>query len=81
MRYENRKYIIITTKEASSIIDYSKVLETSNSTLRYNNDKTKTIVKFEGDTPDFLEGKTDYTYTEIISIVNDINGEWYSEDD
>jgi len=73
----NRKYIIVNSDEVSSL-DFSKVMETSVDTLRYNNDKTKTFIKFTGDTPDFLEGKAEYTHSEILSILNDINGGWYS---
>ena len=51
------KYTILTSSEVSSI-DFSKVLEDSASTLRYNNDNTKTFVKFNGNTPSFLDGKT-----------------------
>ena len=52
----NNKYTIITKEEVASV-DFSQVLETSANTLRYNNDGTKTFVKFEGDTPSFLNGK------------------------
>ena len=51
------KYVILTASEVSSI-DFSKVLEDSTSTLRYNNDNTKTFVKFTSDIPSFLDGKT-----------------------
>ena len=51
------KYVILTASEVSSI-DFSKVLEDATNTLRYNNDNTKTFVKFRGDTPSFLNGKT-----------------------
>jgi hypothetical protein len=52
------------------------VIETSAQTLRYNIESdlgpagTKTFVKFEGDTPDFLEGKTQYTHSEIIETLS-----------
>ena len=62
----NRKYIIITKDEVASV-DFSQVLETSANTLRYNNDGTKTFVKFEGNTPSFLNGKTQYTHTEMLT--------------
>ena len=73
------KYVIITSDEVSNV-DFSKVKETSASTLRYNNDNTKTFVKFKGDTPSFLNGKTQYTYSQIIAILDDEDGEWYSEE-
>lgn len=61
----NRKYVIITASEVSSV-DFSKVLETSANTLRYNNDNSKTFVKYEGNQPSFLDGKTEYTHDEIL---------------
>ena len=72
----NRKYTIITKEEVSSV-DFSQVLETSANTLRYNNDRTKTFVKYRGTQPSFLSGKTEYTIGEIHVILNDVNGEWY----
>ena len=74
-----KKYVIITSNDISSV-DFTKVQETSVDTLRWNKDNTKTFVKFTGDTPSFLNGKTQYTYSEILTILNDINGEWYIED-
>ena len=62
----NRKYIIITKDEVASV-DFSQVLETSANTLRYNNAGTKTFVKFEGNTPSLLNGKTQYTHTEMLT--------------
>ena len=73
----NRKYVIITASEVSSV-DFSKVLETSANTLRYNNDNSKTFVKYEGNQPSFLDGKQEYTHSEIRSIVTDVNGEWFT---
>ena len=55
----NRKYVIITKAEVANV-NFDQVLETSSSTLRYNNAGTKTFVKFEGNTPSFLDGKTQY---------------------
>ena len=74
-----KKYVIITNDEVSSI-DFTKVQETSVDTLRWNIDQTKTFVKFNGDTPSFLTGKTQYTNDEILDILDDVNGEWYIED-
>tara|TARA_R100001463_G_scaffold102496_1_gene156913 strand:+ start:1194 stop:1436 length:243 start_codon:yes stop_codon:yes gene_type:complete len=74
-----KKYVIINSSDVSSV-DFSKVQETSVGTLRWNIDNTKTFVKFTGDTPSFLDGKTQYTYEEILTTLNDVNGEWYIED-
>ena len=74
------KYVIITSSEVSSV-NFSEVINTSASFLRYNNDNTKTFVKFEGSTPSFLDGKTQYTNAQILAILNDEEGEWYTEDE
>ena len=73
------KYVIITSSDVSSV-DFSKVQETSVDTLRYNRAETKTFVKYTGDKPSFLEGKTEYTNEEILAILNDVDGEWFVED-
>ncbi len=67
----SRKYVIINSDEVSSV-DFSQVDETSENTLRYNIDPagTKTFVKFDSDTtPSFLVGKTQYTHSEILTIL------------
>ena len=76
MAKADRKFVIINSAEVSSV-DFSEVLELSADTLRYNNDNTKTFVKFEGDTPSFLDGKTQYTYSDSKAILGDENGEWF----
>tara|TARA_R100000988_G_scaffold71495_1_gene36943 strand:- start:17 stop:244 length:228 start_codon:yes stop_codon:yes gene_type:complete len=73
----NKKYIIITKDEVANV-DFSQVDETSVNTLRYNNDGTKTFVKFEGTTPSFLNGKTQYTHSEILAELS--KSEWIIED-
>ena len=61
-----KTYVIIDASEVANV-DFSQVQETSADTLRYSLDGTKTFVKFEGDTPSFLEGKTQYTHSEILA--------------
>ena len=62
----SRTYVIIEAGDVSGV-DFSQVLETSANTLRYNNDETKTFVKYEGSQPSFLNGKTIYTHAEILT--------------
>ena len=76
MAYENRKYVIIESSEVSSV-NFAEVIETSADTLRYSVDETQTFVKFEGDTPSFLDGKTQYNHSEILNILN--GSEWTPE--
>ncbi len=75
--FENRKYVIINSSDVSSI-DFEKVIEISETSLRYNKAGNKTFVKFEGDTPEFLSGKTQYTHSEILQELN--KSEWIIED-
>ena len=77
MAYENRKYVIIDASEVSSV-DFSKVVETSADTLRYSLGDSQTLVEFEGDTPSFLEGETQYTHSEILNILR--GPEWTPEE-
>ena len=76
--FENRKYVIISKDDVSSV-DFSQVFETSADTIRYSNDKSKTFVKYEGSQPSFLSGKTEYTHSQILAILNDESGEWWSD--
>lgn len=74
-----KKYVIIDAEDVSSV-NFSQVCETSEGTLRYSTDGTKTFVKFEGDTiPSFLSGKTQLSADEIRVILNDPSGIWVTE--
>jgi len=73
-------YVIINTSDVSSI-DFSQVHETSADTLRYNIAGTKSFVKFTGSTPSFLSGKTQYNHSQIITILDDPDGEWRYEEE
>ena len=73
-----RKYVIITSDDVSSV-DFTKVEETSVETLRWNNDKTKTFVKYTGSKPGFLYGKTTYSIDQLLTILNVEDGEWWTD--
>jgi len=73
-----KKYVIITSDDVGSV-DFSQVQETSIDTLRWNNDKTKTFVKYVGDKPSFLNGKTEYTVDELLAILDVVDGEWWRD--
>ena len=75
---EDRKYVIIGKDDVSSV-DFSQVMETSADTLRYSNDGNKTFVKYNGSQPSFLSGKTEYSHSEILAILNEVDGEWWSD--
>ena len=73
----SRNYVIIDASEVSSV-DFDQVLETGPSTLRYSLNGSQTFVKFEGDTPSFLEGKTANTHSEMLEIL--AGEEWTSSE-
>ena len=77
MAYENRKYVIINSSEVGTV-DFSQVMETSANTLRYSLDDSKTFVKFDGDTPSFLDGKTQYNHSQIRTILD--GTDWSEEE-
>ena len=69
-------YVIIESGEVDSV-DFSQVVENNANSIRYKADNSQAIVKFEDDTPSFLEGKTQYSHSEILAIVN--TAEWNPE--
>jgi len=71
------KYVTILAEQVADV-DFNLVLETSEETLRYNNDRSLALLKFNGDTPSFLEGKTTYDYEQIMEILD--SPEWTQED-
>ena len=77
MSYSNRKWVILTASEADDI-EFDKVLQRGAATLRWNNDETKTFVKYEGSKPRFLYGKDTLNHSQILTELQ--NDEWISED-
>ena len=73
-------YVIIYTTEITqeeSPIDFSKLINRNDAMLRYSVDRSKALVKYSGEQPSFLSGKTTYTHDEIK--VEMANSEWYVE--
>ena len=74
----SRKYVIINADEVDSV-DFSKVDETSADTVRFSTDGSQTFVKYDSDTtPSFLDGKTQYTHSEILNVL--ATDEWTSDE-
>jgi hypothetical protein len=71
--YENRQFIILNVNEIY-LVDFSKVEETSEETLRKNVDNSKTFVKWDGEIPEFINSLSTkegpYTYLEILNILS-----------
>ena len=71
-----RKYVIINADEVASV-DFNLILERNENFLSYSRDGSKALVKFIGETPSFLDGKTEYTHSEILAIL--ATDEWSSD--
>ena len=75
--YENREFMIFNVSELPNI-DFTKVLETSEETVRKSVDETKTFVKWDGEMPGCVSTLTTkegpYTYDEILTILS--TSEW-----
>ena len=70
-----KKYVII-NKEMIEAVDFKLVIETSALTLRYSLDGSKTIIKFIGEIPSFLDGEKIYSHNEIIETINNPENGW-----
>lgn len=70
--FDNRNYLIFNTSEVNKV-DFDQVLETSDETLRYSVDGSKTFIKWEDAPPNFLvdlsyiEGP--FTHEEILAVL------------
>jgi len=71
-----RKYVIVNSSEVSNF-DFSQLVDSSE-TSRYSLDNSKILARFEGDTPSFLDGDTEYTKAEILTIL--ATDEWTPSD-
>ena len=71
------KYVFLTAEEANAL-DFSEVREKSIDMLRFSLDSSKTFVRYSGDQPTSLLGKTEYTQSEVTAIV--LGPEWTDPD-
>tara|TARA_R110000737_G_scaffold340103_1_gene362644 strand:- start:729 stop:929 length:201 start_codon:yes stop_codon:yes gene_type:complete len=62
-----------------SLVDFNQVHQTSEATLRLSVDKTKTVLKFTGETPNFLVGLQQYNHSEILAIMH--SPEWTNKEE
>ena len=80
MAHNNNTYVILNTTEITdedSAIDFSQLLNRNSAMLRYSLDDSKAVVKYNGDQPSFLDGKTTYTHQEIL--VEMAKSDWTEE--
>lgn len=69
-------YVIYNMSDVSNI-DFTQIAETSLETLRLSIDRTKTVLKYTGNTPSFLEGLQEYNHSEILAVM--ATPEWTNE--
>ena len=65
MDYSNRKWIIINVSDITDEM-LENSIQTSMDTLRKTVNGTKTILKWDGDTPSCFDGLTTYNHSEIL---------------
>lgn len=79
MIFKDRRYAIFNQSELS-IIDFSEVLEDGNQSLRYSVNDEKTFVKWDGQTPSFIQNlqtlEGPYQHYEMLIILK--SPEWHS---
>ena len=63
------RYAILTTDEVEQL-DFNEVVEDSVNTLRWNNDLTKTIVKFREPTPSPIKESSVLSSKQILEILD-----------
>ena len=78
--FENRTWVIVNVSDITDEM-IENAIQSSRDTLRKSLDGSKFIVKFEGNTPDFLDGVTLYTNEEILAVIWDPSNGWQTEDD
>jgi|TARA_R100000149_G_scaffold55194_1_gene24391 hypothetical protein len=77
---ETKRFVIVDRAELDGeSIDFSVLPYTSKEKLRYSLDGSQAVVKFFGNKPSFFYGKTDYTYNQIILVLQ--NSDWCEEPD
>ena len=82
MAYNNNTYVIlnkteIVNNDGEELIDFSQLLNRNATMLRYTLDGTQAVVKYKGDQPSFLNGKTTYTHQEILAEM--VKSAWTEE--
>lgn len=70
-----RTYVIANTSEASAF-DFSQLVDINESSSRKSLDGSLILARYEGSQPSFLDGKTEYTHSEILTIM--ATAEWSS---
>jgi len=73
----NRTYVIADTSEVSGF-DFDQLIDIDESYSRKSLDGSKILARYEGEQPSFLSGKTEYTHSEMLTIL--ATAEWSSDE-
>jgi hypothetical protein len=73
----DRTYVIANTSEVSGF-DFDQLIDIDESYSRKSLDGSKILARYEGDQPSFLNGKQEYTHSEILAIL--ATDEWTSDE-
>lgn len=68
---ETRRYVVINTEDLSKV-NFSEVLQSSDTPFRYSNDGRMVILKYDGSMPTSilsLTTKTEYDYAGILTLL------------
>ena len=63
-----RKYVIANSSEASGF-EFAQLVDIDEQYSRKSLDGSLILARYEGDQPFFLSGKTEYTHSEILTIL------------
>ena len=63
-----RKYVIANSSEASGF-EFAQLVDIDEQYSRKSLDGSLILARYEGDQPSFLSGKTEYTHSEILTIL------------
>ena len=72
-----RTYVIADTSEVSGF-DFEQLIDIDESYSRKSLDGSKILARYEGEQPSFLNGKQEYTHSEILAIL--ATDEWTSDE-
>jgi len=72
-----RTYVIADTSEVSGF-DFDQLVDIDESYSRKSLDGSLILARYEGSQPSFLSGKTEYTHSEILTIL--ATDEWTSDE-
>lgn len=74
----NRTYVIVDSAEISSF-DFSQLIDIDEQHSAKSLDGSKILARFEGDTPSFLIGESQYNQEEMLNILG--GPDWFVDQD